>query len=152
MNFLLGIKEWLSANWMILVLIAVLIVMLVPAFLRSKKEVAARQELNKQIKKGLKVITHSGVYGVVESIENTTDGQVVTIITGNAKNPTTMTIHINAIAGIDNKTAVKDEEVVEKAEVKEEAPVEVKKQEEVQEVKEETKTANKTTKAKKTNK
>ena len=72
------------------------------------------------IKKGVKIITTAGVYGVVESIEETTDGKVVTIVTGNSKNPTTMTIHINAIMGIDNKKNVDDKDVtVEETKVEE---------------------------------
>ncbi len=107
MNLLLSaFGDWMAKNWMILVLIVLAIALLVPTYLRQKKEVNARNELNNTIKKGTKIITTAGVYGVVESIEDTTDGKVVTIITGNTKNPTTMTIHINAIGGIDNKTPV----------------------------------------------
>ena len=151
MNLLLSFKDWLSANWMILVLIAVAVALLVPTYIRSKKEMTARQELNKTIKKGLKIVTTAGVYGVVESIENTTDGQVVTIITGNAKNPTTMTVHINAIAGIDNKTAVKDDLDLEKdnidtEESKEEAKQEIKVEENADKKRT---TAKKSTKSKK---
>ncbi len=107
MNLLLSaFGDWMAKNWMILVLIVLAIALLVPTYLRQKKEVNARNELNNTIKKGTKIITTAGVYGVVESIEDTTDGKVVTIVTGNTKNPTTMTIHINAIGGIDNKTPV----------------------------------------------
>ena len=68
------------------------------------------------------------MYGVVESVEDTTDGKVVTIVTGNGKNPSTMTVHINAIMGIDNKTPVKadkKEEVAEENNVQEEVVEEV---------------------------
>ena len=106
MNLLLGIGDWFAQNWIILVLIVVAVALLVPTYLRQKKEMTARNELNNSIKKGTKIITTAGVYGVVDSIEETTDGKVVTIITGTTKNPTTMTIHINAIGGIDNKTSV----------------------------------------------
>ena len=82
------------------------IALLVPTYIRQKKEVNARNELNSTIKKGTKIITTAGVYGVVESIRETTDGKVVTIVTVNAKNPTTKDIHINAIGRIDNKTPV----------------------------------------------
>lgn len=124
MNFLLDFKSWISANWMILVLIVVVIALLVPTYLRSKKEMNARQELNRTIKKGVKIITTAGVYGVVDSIEHTTDGDVVTIITGDKKNPTTMTIHINAIAGIDNKTTVVEDATETATPVEEEKEVE----------------------------
>lgn len=118
MNFLLSaFGDWFSKNWIILVLIVLAVALLVPTYLRQKKEVNARNELNNTIKKGTKIITTAGVYGVVESIRETTDGKVVTIVTGNPKNPTTMDIHINAIGGIDNKSAVTVDEgnnVVEK--------------------------------------
>ena len=106
MNLLLSVGDWFAQNWMLLVLIVVAVALLVPSYLKSKKESNARNELNNQIVKGTKIITTAGIYGTVESVEETTDGKVVTIITGNTKNPTTMTIHINAIGGIDNKTPV----------------------------------------------
>ena len=121
MNILLsGFTDWLGKNWIILVLIVFAIALLVPTYIRQKKEVNARNELNSTIKKGTKIITTAGVYGVVESIRETTDGKVVTIVTGNAKNPTTMDIHINAIGGIDNKTPVtiSESETTKPAEVK----------------------------------
>lgn len=107
MNTLLSaVGDWFAQNWFVLLIIVLMIVMLVPSFLRQKKEMNARNELQEQLKKGTRVITTAGVYGVVESVELTTDGKVVTIVTGNSKNPTTMTIHINAIGGIDNKKPV----------------------------------------------
>lgn len=120
MNLLLTIKEWFAQNWMLLVLVAVLAFFVVTTFLKQKKEMNARNELSSSIKKGTKIVTTAGVYGVVDSVENTTDGKVVTIITGTGKNPSTMVIHINAIMGIDNKKAVEEtyeEEVVEVEEV-----------------------------------
>lgn len=111
MNTLLSaVGDWFAQNWFILLIIVLMVAMLVPSFLRQKKEMNARNELFDKLKKGTRVITTAGVYGVVESIELTTDGKVVTIVTGNAKNPTTMTIHINAIGGIDNKTPVVEDE------------------------------------------
>lgn len=108
-NNLLDVATWFGQNWMLLVLIVLAVACLVPTYLRSKKEANNRNELNNSLVKGTKIVTTAGVYGVVESVENTTDGKVVTIITGNSKNPTTMTIHINAIMGIDNKTTVVEE-------------------------------------------
>ena len=125
MNLLLSFGDWFAQNWIILVLIVLAIAMLVPSYLRQRKEMSARNELNNSIKKGAKIITTAGVYGTVESIEETTDGKVVTIVTGSQKNATTMTIHINAIGGIDNKKPVSadtnTEENEEKVEVKEES-------------------------------
>ena len=130
MNLILGIGDWFAQNWMIIVLIVVAVALLVPTYLRQKKEMNARNELNSTIKKGTKIITTAGVYGVVESIEDTTDGKVVTIVTGSSKNPCTMTIHINAIMGIDNKTPVTetDDEVETEEEVEEVVEVEEKKE------------------------
>jgi len=130
--------DWLAQNWIILALIICAVALLVPTYLRQKKEFNARNELNSTIKKGVKIITTAGVYGTVESIEDTSDGKVVTIITGNSKNPTTMTIHINAIGGIDNKKPVvidnEGNEVV--AEETEDVKVEVAEVEEVKETEE----------------
>ncbi len=130
---LMTIGEWFAQNWMLLLLLVLAIVMIVPTYLKQKKEMGARQELSNSIKKGVKIVTTAGVYGVVESVEDTTDGKVVTIVTGTGKNPSTMTIHINAIMGIDNKTAVTEtaeevaEEVVEEHDSVEEVEETVKK-------------------------
>jgi len=125
MNLLMSIGSWFAENWMILLILVLAILFLVPSYLKQKKEINNRNELTNSIKKGTKIVTTAGVYGVVESIEETTDGKVVTISTGSKKSPSSMTIHINAIMGIDNKTLVaetkeqtKDEEIEEK--VKEE--------------------------------
>ena len=109
MNLILSVGEWFSQNWMLLVLVAIRAFFVVTTFLKQKKEMNARNELMGGIKKGTKIVTTAGVYGVVEGIEDTTDGKVVTIKTGTSKNPCTMTIHMNAIMGIDNKTSVKGE-------------------------------------------
>jgi preprotein translocase subunit YajC len=123
MDILMSIGSWLGQNWMLLLLLVLAVAMIVPTYLKQKKEMNNRQELSNSIKKGVKIVTTAGVYGVVESVEDTTDGKVVTIVTGSSKNPCTMTIHINAIMGIDNKTKVSDKEEkvleVEDAEVEE---------------------------------
>ena len=128
MNILLSIGSWFAENWMVLVLIVLAVALLVPTYLRQKKEATARNELSNSIKKGVKIITTAGVYGVVESVEDTTDGKVVTIVTGNSKNPSTMTVHINAIMGIDNKTAVVESSEVEVVESDEEVIEEIEEQ------------------------
>lgn len=127
MNTLLTFKEWISTNWILLVLIVLAIAMLVPTYIRQKKETTARNELNNTIKKGTRIITTAGVYGVVEKVRETSDGKVVTIVTGNPKNPTTMDIHINAIGGIDNKSdfVTNNQSKVENEPVKEEKVEEV---------------------------
>ncbi len=150
MNTLLSaFGDWLAKNWIIIVLIVLAVALLVPTYLRQKKEVTARNELNNSIKKGTKIITTAGVYGVVESIEETTDGKVVTIVTGSSKNPTTMTIHINAIGGIDNKKSVVGEDkdkVQENKKIETETSTETKEEAESKDNKEtveEVKTSNK---------
>lgn len=119
---LMSIGSWFQQNWMLVLILVLAVAMIVPTYIKQKKEMDNRQELSNSIKKGTKIVTTAGVYGVVESMEETTDGKVVTIVTGSSKNPCTMTIHINAIMGIDNKTAVTETEetVEEKAEVVEE--------------------------------
>lgn len=141
MNLLLSVGDWFAQNWMLLLLIVVAVLLIVPTYFKSRKEANERNELNNKIVKGTKIITTAGIYGVVESIENTTDGKVVTIVTGNDKHPSTMTIHINAIGGIDNKTDVVEEskeltsvvneevsedidaEIIDKDEIEEKKPV-----------------------------
>ena len=103
---LMSIGDWFAQNWMLLLILVLAVAMIVPTYLKQKKEMNNRQELSNSIKKGVKIVTTAGVYGVVESVEETTDGKVVTIVTGTGKNPSTMTIHINAIMGIDNKTTI----------------------------------------------
>lgn len=125
MSLLLDAKSWFSENWMLLLLVGLLIAFLVFSYTKQKKELNNRNDLVNGIKKGTKIVTTAGVYGVVDSIENTTDGKVVTILTGNAKNQTSMTIHINAIMGIDNKSIVKEESDVAETEVVEDVKEEV---------------------------
>ena len=127
---LMSIGSWFQQNWMLLLILVLAVAMIVPTYLKQKKEMNNRQELSNSIKKGTKIVTTAGVYGVVESMEETTDGKVVTIVTGSSKNPCTMTIHINAIMGIDNKTPVTetDDEVETVEEVEEVVEVEEKKE------------------------
>lgn len=138
-----GAASWFKENWMLIFLIVILGAFLVMTFMKQKKEKNSHDEMIAGIKKGTKIVTTAGVYGTVDCIENTTDGKVVTILTGNAKNQTSMTIHINAIMGIDNKTLVKEdsEEVEEVKPVKKEVVVE----ESEEPVKEEKKTDTKKT-------
>ena len=102
-------EEFLAQYGMIILLVVLFIVMIVPSILKSRKEMKAREELNDSIKVGTKVITVSGIYGKVTAMEESSDGTVVTITTGDTKNPSTITMHINAVAGIDNKKKVKGE-------------------------------------------
>ena len=147
MSSLLSVGSWLAQNWMLLVLVAFCLFFVVTTFLKQKKEINSRNELANSLKKGTKIVTTAGVYGVIAGIEETTDGKVVTIVTGKKSAPTTMTIHINAIMGIDNKTPVKadkKEEVAEENNVQEEVVEEV--------VEESAKTETKESSTKKTSK
>ena len=49
---LLSIGDWFAQNWMILVLLVVAVALVVPTFMRQKKEANARNELNNSLKKG----------------------------------------------------------------------------------------------------
>ena len=106
MNLLLSIGDWFAKNGMVLLIVVLLVGFIVMTFIRQKKESDARNELSNSITVGTKIVTTAGVYGTVESIEDTTDGKVVVIATGSTDKPSTMTIHINAIMGIDNKTPI----------------------------------------------
>jgi preprotein translocase YajC subunit len=108
MNLLLDIGSTLAQYWPMILIVVMAVALLVPTYLRQKKEMKNRQELNDTIKVGTKIVTTAGVYGVVESMCETSDGVVVVISTGDEKHPSTMTIHINAIMGIDNKTVTKE--------------------------------------------
>ena len=144
---LMSIGSWFAQNWMLLLLLVLAVAMVVPTYLKQKKEMNNRQELSNSIKKGVKIVTTAGVYGVVESMCETSDGVVVVISTGDEKHPSTMTIHINAIMGIDNKTVTK----ASKSSKKSVKVIEVEEEEDAEEVVEEVaekeqKTTKKTTK------
>ena len=126
-------EEFIANYGMIILLVVLFLIMVIPSVLKSRKELKAREELNESIKKGTKVITAAGIYGKVIDMEETSDGTVVTISTGDKKNPSTLTMHINAIGGIDNKTKVKSSK---KADTNKDDD---KSEEETEEVKEETK-------------
>ena len=148
MNLLLSFVNTLKENWMLFLMIGVLIAFFAFTIMKQKKEMNTRNELVSSIKKGTKIVTTAGVYGVVESIEETTDGKVAIISTGNSKNPTTMTIHINAIMGIDNKTLVKDGNKVSSKEIAEDVETEVEDDVETESEDKEKKTSKKKTSSK----
>ena len=100
-------EQFLANYGMVILLVVLFLLMVIPSILKSRSELKAREALNASIKKGSKIITSAGIYGTVESMVETSDGTVVTISTGDSKNPSTITMHINAIAGMDNKTIEK---------------------------------------------
>lgn len=136
-------EGFIAQYGMIILLVVLFIIMVVPSILKSRKELKAREELNESIKKGTKVITAAGIYGKVIDMEETSDGTVVTISTGDSKNPSTLTMHINAIGGIDNKKKVKADKKKDKDDTAEEEleDKDSKKKSSKEEVVEETETA-----------
>ena len=147
MNLLLDIGSTLAQYWPMILIVVMAVALLVPTYLRQKKEMKNRQELNDTIKVGTKIVTTAGVYGVVESMCETSEGVVVVISTGDEKHLSTITIHINAIMGIDNKTVTK----AEKTSKKRVKVIEVEEEEDAEEVveevvEEEQKSTKKTTK------
>ena len=123
-----------------IVLVGALVFMVVSTIMRNKKENERRIQMMNELKPGTNVITVNGIYGKIESIEETTDGKIVLLSTGKGDKVSYMEIHFNAISAIDNKQLVvldengnditpmpesKTEEKVE--EVKEEPKTETKK-------------------------
>lgn len=108
MNFLLEAGNGLGSVW-IIVLVG-LILLTVMGSIRNKKERTARAELVDKLKKGDKIVTYAGVYGEIIEITNTTDGKVVLISTGEGDKVSYMQLHINAIASVDAKQPVIEEE------------------------------------------
>lgn len=108
MNHLLlaSAKDFLSSYGLIILLVVVLIGVVYISYYRRKTDETKRQQLNSEIKPGVKVLTYHGVYGEVVSLTNTTDGIQVVIKTGDEKNCSFERIHINAICSIDNSTTV----------------------------------------------
>ena len=100
MNFLLA--NFFSSNWfLVIVLIVAMALLLITSFSRRKKEETYRNELDSKIVKGAKVKTYSGLYGVVVSVRNTTDGKIVLLETGEDDKKSYQQLHINAIFGLD---------------------------------------------------
>lgn len=73
---------------------------------RRRKETEYRETLSNKIVVGTKVKTYSGIYGKVVSIEETTDGKIVLLQTGDEKHVSYVSLHINAIYAMDEKTNV----------------------------------------------
>ena len=132
----------LSNLWFWGILILGIAILFIFSSMRNKKEMQSRQNLNDSLKKGVKIITYSGIYGTIVSMRETTDGKVVVIETGDDDHKSYMEIHGNSIASLDTKEMVVLDEngndVTNKTvEAKEEPKEEIK--EEQPEVKEEVK-------------
>ena len=67
MNLLLN--ETGMGSWSILIIfVVILAVMIIPQYIRSKKENTKRQETMNQLKAGDSIITNAGVFGIVRTI------------------------------------------------------------------------------------
>ncbi|MBE5734992.1 MAG: hypothetical protein E7361_00870 [Clostridiales bacterium] len=151
MNLLLenaGMPSW----GLLIIFVVLIVVMIVPTYLRNKKLNSKRIEMMGQLKPGDTIITTAGVFGKILSVRETTIGRVFVIETGDANHKSYQEIHADAIMDIDNKrdiildaqgndiTFAEEDKVVEnKEEVKEE----------IVETKEEKPKTKKTTSAKK---
>lgn len=99
-------SDFLSSYGLIILLAVLLIGVIFISYNRRKNDELKRQQLNNEIKPGVKVLTYHGVYGEVVSLTNTTDGIQVVIKTGDDKHASYEKIHINAICSIDQSTVV----------------------------------------------
>lgn len=108
MNILLlnAFSDFFSRYGLIIILLVLLLAMIFVSYNRRKTDNLKREQLNKDIKPGVKVLTFHGVYGEVVSLTNTTDGIQVVIKTGDDKHVSYQKLHINAICGIDQSTTV----------------------------------------------
>ena len=98
----------MGSNWVILALLVVLLVAFIfMSISRKKKEDAFRKDLETKMVPGVKVKTYSGLYGTIISITDTTDGKIVLLETGEGKNVSYQSLHINAIYGLDTKQPVR---------------------------------------------
>ncbi len=91
---------------LLIVLTVALAILLFINFNNRKKNDAARVSLNDQLVPGTKVKTYGGIYGTIISIEETTDGKIVLLASGDDKRVSYQQIHINAIYGLDEKKPV----------------------------------------------
>lgn len=91
--------------WVLIGLIVLLAIMMIFRFRQQKKAQAEQVSLLDSLKVGDHVTTHIGVYGRIVKIEETTQGKVFTIETGD-KNKCELQLDYRYIAGIDNKELV----------------------------------------------
>ena len=122
-------------QWVLLALILVLIV-LYPVFvyIRNKKDKEKFQQLNEGLKVGDKVLTGSGIYGTIVSMETKEQSKIVTLETGDENHKGYISVDALAIYSVVNELPA----VEENSEVQpEEEKVEEEKVAEVVETKEE---------------
>ncbi|MBE7074752.1 MAG: preprotein translocase subunit YajC [Clostridiales bacterium] len=112
------------------IVLGVLALMYVMLIVRQKRQEKQSKQIMESFKVGDKVITHIGIYGKIKRIYNTTYGKVCVLEIGTL-DKIDIEVDMRYIAGIDEKTAVADEEPTKPEEQKQEEQ----KTEEVQEKK-----------------
>lgn len=105
MRFLL--TNFFQSSWFLVIILVLSIGLLMfTSFSRRKKEEQYRTELDNKVVKGAKVRTVAGLYGVVVSVRNTTDGKIVLVETGEGDKKSYQQLHINAICGLDESEEI----------------------------------------------
>ena len=96
----------------IIMMVGLLLLLVVYMFFnfrnRKKQQEEATKRLN-ELKVGDKIVTHSGIYGEIASMRETTAGKIFVIKTGadeDAKKASYLTINAYMVAGIDEKQDV----------------------------------------------
>lgn len=95
-----------ATSWPWLLLIVALIAYMVVMIFMRKKSDSKVVELQNALKVGDKVVTNSGIYGEIVSMQETTVGKVAVIKTGEGKDISFITVHSSVIYGIDEKQEV----------------------------------------------
>ena len=99
--------DFWSDYGIVLVIIGAFVLFMLFYYLKSKKYQNAEYNLYNSLKVGDKVKTYSGFYGTVAKITETTDGRVVTLALGG---DAFVDVDVRAIAGIDAKEEIVEEE------------------------------------------
>ncbi len=147
----------------IIMMVGLLLLLIVYMFFNSKNRKKQQEEAVKrlnELKVGDKIVTHSGIYGEIVSMRETTAGKIFVIKTGadeDAKKASYLTISAYVIAGIDEKQDVvldaegnviepEDQQKLKEEVLKEKAEKEPEENEEKKEEKPKKKTTKKSTK------
>ena len=130
MNLLLAdASSWIMPG-ILLVLVAILFVIY---FLRNKRYQQNSDMMVNNLKKGDKVKTYSGVYGVIVEIVENEDGKIVTIETGTDKKKSYVSYDIRAVYAINEPPKV-EEPVAEETKAEEVVAAEAETESKVEEV------------------
>ena len=102
-----------TTNIILLVLIVVLVIAYpIMASMKNKKERQRFDEMANSIKRGDKIMTTSGIYGVVVDLHMEDDKKIVTIETGTGKNKGYMAFDMYAIYTVFPDENSKPQEIV----------------------------------------